>query len=157
MLKKLMIISLAFLFSLSLMVNIAEAQTNLEDYRIGLQSSYHFRSALGLSVIYDLDITNSIQGILSFSSRTQTIEGRYLNRFEIENFWNAYSFAAAGLQSGPNNTSLLGGGGVGIEYDIQAFEASLPPISVNADLGIYVTDSFDSFNPRLSTGFHYRF
>ena len=157
MLKKLMIISLVVLFSLSLMENSVEAQTNVGGYRVGLQSSYRARGSLGLSVIYDRDITNSFQGILSVGSNTQTLEGRYLNRFKLENLWNTYSFVAAGLYNGPNNTGFLGGGGIGVEYDIQALEATLPPVSINADLGVFVTDLFNSFDPRISIGFHYRF
>ena len=157
MLKKLMIISLVVLFSLSLMANSVEAQTNVGGYRVGLQSSYRVRASLGLSLIYDRDITNSFQGIFSVGSGSQTIEGRYLNRFRLENFWNTYSFVAAGIYNESSNTGFLGGGGIGVEYDIQALEANFPPVSVNADLGVFVTDSFNSFDPRISTGFHYRF
>ena len=156
MLKKLMIISLAVLFSLTLMGNLAEAQTNVGGYRIGLQSSYQIRSSLGLSVIYDQSLTSSYQGIINLG-RPLSIEGRYLNRFRLENFWNAYGFLALGLYDGPGNTGFFGGGGVGVEYDMQALEPTFPPISLNADLGIFASDSFDSFDPRLSIGFHYRF
>ena len=98
-LKKGMIITLTLLFSLIIIGNLAQAQTQRGNYRIGFQSSTLFQGTAG----------------------------------------------------------LIGGAGIGVEYDIQALDHTLPPVSVNADVGLIVLDDLSSFNNKIRISFHYRF
>jgi len=146
---------LLIILSLTLLGNLVNAQSN--NFRIGLQSSYYISGTPGFSIIYDLNMDTSVQGIIGLGSSTQTVEGRILNRFSRETFWNVYYFGSAGLYNKHNNTNLIGGAGVGMEYNIQSLDSNLPPILVNADIGVIFKDGFNSFVNHLRTGFHYRF
>jgi hypothetical protein len=152
MLKKGLIISLALILSLSIMNVSVQARTE-GDYRIGVQSA----GPSALSGIYDLSSDTSIQGIIGLGSKSQTLEGRFLYRFRQEIDWNAYGFGSVGLYSNSNSNGFVGGVGIGAEYDLQALDKSLPPMSVNADVGLMVQDDIDSFKNQISIGLHYRF
>ncbi len=156
MLKKGLIISLILVFTFFLVNFQVQAQAQPGSIGIGLQSSYAFWGSGGLSIIYDLRPDASIQGIFGIGARRQSIEGRYLYRFRQEAYWDGYAFGSAGIYSGPNTGFLLGGG-IGIEYDIRGVDGTLPPISLNADIGGMIRDGLDDFNVQLRAGFHYRF
>ncbi len=156
MIKKGLIISLVLILAFFLTGFQAQAQAQPGSIGIGLQSSYAFWGSGGLSVIYDLSPAASIQGIFGIGARRQSFEGRYLHRFRQEAFWDGYTFGSAGIYSGPSTGFLLGGG-IGIEYDIRGIDGTLPPISLNADIGVIARDGLADFNVQLRTGFHYRF
>ena len=157
LLKKGMIITLTLLFSLIIIGNLAQAQTQRGNYRIGIQSSTLFKGTAGFSVIYDKSVDTSIQGIFSLGSRSQIFEGRFLYRFYQKKNWNAYGFGSAGIYNTFDSPGFIGGAGIGVEYDIKALDRSLPPVSVNADVGLIVLDDLSSFNNKIRIGFHYRF
>ena len=125
-LKKGMIITLTLLFSLIIIGNLAQAQTQRGNYRIGFQSSTLFQGTAGVSAIYDIDVDTSIQGIFSLGSRSQIFEGRVLYRFHQKRDWNAYGFGSVGLYNIFDSPGLIGGAGIGVEYDIQALDHSFP-------------------------------
>lgn len=162
MLKKGIIITLTLMFSLFIMSNFAQAQNQRGNYRkgnyrIGLQSSTLFKGTAGVSMVYDMNIDTSIQGIFSLGSSSQIVEGRVLYRFHQQREWNAYGFGSAGIYNSSDSSDFIGGGGVGVEYDIKTLDRTLPPVSVNADVGLIVLDNFSSFNNKINIGFHYRF
>ena len=157
LLKKEMIITLTLIFSLFIMGNLAQAQTQRGNYRIGIQSSNLFRGTAGASVIYDMDVDTSIQGIISLGSRSQIFEGRVLYRFYQKMNWNSYGFGSAGIYNNSDSNGFIGGAGIGIEYDIKALDRTFPPVSVNADIGLIFLDDLSSYNNKIRIGFHYRF
>ena len=156
-LKKGMIITLTLFLSLIIIGNLAQAQTQKGNYRIGVQSSTLFKGTAGVSMIYDRNVDSSIQGILSLGSRTLILEGRILYRFHQKKNWNVYGFGSVGLYNTFDSPGFIGGTGLGVEYDIKSLNPALPPVSVNADLGLMVMDNLNSFYNILRIGFHYRF
>lgn len=156
MFKKGLIISLVLILAFFMVNFQAQAQSQPGSIGIGLQSSYAFWGSGGLSIIYDIRSDASIQGIFGIGARRQSIEGRFLHRFRQELYWDGYAFGSAGIYSG-DRTGFLLGGGIGIEYDIRGLDGTLPPISLNADIGGIARDGLADFSVQLRTGFHYRF
>ena len=157
LLKKGLIITFILLFGFFIMSNLAQAQTQRMNYSIGFQSSTLFKGTAGASVIYDMNVDTSIQGIFSLGSRSQIVEGRVLYRFYQKRYWNAYGFGSGGIYNISDSPGFIGGGGIGVEYDIKGLDRSLPPVSVNADVGLIVLDDLSSINNKIRIGLHYRF
>lgn len=154
--KKVLVLSLVIVLALFMVDFQVQAQARQGDVGIGIQSSYAFWGTGGLSIIYDMRPDASIQGIFGVGGGRQAIEGRYLHRFRQEAYWDGYGFGSAGIYSN-GSTGFIWGGGIGAEYDIRGLDETLPPISLNADVGGMVRDGFDDLDVQLRTGFHYRF
>jgi len=120
----------------------------------------------GLSGKYD--VTNkvtaqAIVGVWGYADLT-SITGRGIYKFKQKDYYNLYGYGSAtswSWDNGYNKETVVGfGAGGGIEYDIRGLDQSLPPIFLNADLGIqYANFSYyGGFGGvGLGLGVHYKF
>ena len=169
---------LTLLFFVSSSVVFAQGEPNSTSqaavetkYGVGFQSSF---PAYGISGMVDANDALSAQGIIGFFGNLKTFAGRGLYRFRKESNWNIYGYGMTGAWSytgfrvgeafaiEETTETVLGfGAGAGIEYDWRAWNAELPPVVWNLELGVGVVD-FDQVNYNFSTlllgaGVHYRF
>jgi hypothetical protein len=140
-------------------------------FAIGFQDCF---PTFGISGMINLDKNLSIQGIVGFLGDLKSYGGRVLYRFTVEDYWNAYAYGMLGAWSytgfaiddewhlTETTETVFGfGGGVGIEYSMQALSPKLPPIFWNLEVGVgsvsfsEVDYDFSAF--MLGCGAHFRF
>ncbi len=129
----------------------------------GFQSSW---PSHGLSLKMDFSDKITGQAVVGFLGELNNYAVRGLYKFKKEQFYNMYGFGSLGLWTwdsdfvGWDDESVIGlGGGAGIEYDIRGLDRTLPPLFVNAELGLNIA-SFDHYNfssVGLGVGLHYKF
>ena len=140
-------------------------------YGVGYQGTF---PANGLSGMMDVNENITAQAIFGLFGDLKTYAGRGLYRFRKEAYWDMYGYGmigawsytglevGAGLTLKKTTETVLGfGAGVGIEYDWRGWDAKLPPIFWNLELGIGMVN-FDKVDYNFSTlllgaGIHYRF
>lgn len=131
-------------------------------YGIGFQGTF---PAYGISGMMDINEEVTIQAIIGFFGSLNTFAGRGLYTFRKDDFWRLYGFGMAGMWTysiGSLSETVPGFGlGAGIRYDWRAFDASLPPLFWNLELGLGFVN-FDEVDYNFSTilfgaGVHYRF
>jgi hypothetical protein len=145
----------------------AQSTTDVTDpeptkYGVGFQSAF---PAYGLSGMMDINEDISVQAIVGFFGSLKTFAARGLYNFQREDYWNLYGFGMLGVWNysiGSVSETVPGFGlGAGISYDWRAFNADLPPLFWNLELGLGIVN-FDEVNYNFSTfmfgaGVHYRF
>jgi len=137
-------------------------------FALGFQTCF---PAWGVSGMINLDKNLSIQGIVGFFGSLNTYAGRVLYRFTQEDYWNAYAYGMLGAWSytgfvindlTTTTETVFGfGGGVGIEYSMQALSPKLPPIFWNLEAGIssvsFSEVAYDFSTFMIGCGAHFRF
>lgn len=120
----------------------------------------------GLSIKMPFSDILTAQGVIGFFGTLTSYTARGLYNFSDYSGAQVYGYGAATLWETSNNfafaseTAFGVGGGVGIDYNLQLAFPDLPPISVNAEVGVNLAqfDNFGGFNTfGLGIGVHYRF
>jgi len=120
----------------------------------------------GLSGKYDVSdkiTAQAIVGAWGYGNLT-SYTGRGIYKFKQKDDYALYGFGSVTSwtwDNGFDNESVFGfGAGAGVEYDIRGLNPELPPIYLNADLGLQVA-SFDRYGGfstlGLGLGVHYKF
>jgi hypothetical protein len=138
---------------------------------IGFQTSF---PAWGLSGVLDITDKLSVQGIFGVIGDFKTFAGRGIFRFKTEPYWNPYGYGTIGAWrytgweigddwSLDETTEMATGfgGGLGLEYNWQAWSSKLPPLWWNLELG-FSTVEFEEVDFNFSAltvgaGVHFRF
>ncbi len=146
---------------LSLSAVSANAEIGNGEYAIGFQSGLASYGLVGRVGITD---EISAEAVLGFFGVLSHYGVRGLYTLKDEDYWNAYAFGTAGFLTWDglfkDESSVVFGGGVGIEYDWQAFNEDLPPISWNLELGLGVAPGFDDYSFSafgIGAGLRYKF
>ena len=116
-------------------------QTEKGKFGIGFQSSF---PVWGGSIMLNLNEQTSIQGLLGMFGDLKTYGGRFIYRFNNEQYSSTYgygllgAFSYTGLRIGEDwsleetTETVFGfGAGVGIEYNWQALSQNLPALWSN--------------------------
>lgn len=126
-------------------------------FGVGFQSSF---PVWGVSGLYDMSPTVTLQGIVGAFGRINAFGARGLYRFERSEAWDAYGYGTAGLWTCSLCDGTPGfGGGAGIELKWpELVEDDFPPIYSTFDIGVVVADVGVPFSGFVfGTGLHYRF
>ena len=159
-LKTIAIIMFFLFVALFSKTTFAQANYGEERFSVGFQSSF---PAWGLSAKKNFGEKYAIQAIIGPVGALKTFAGRGLMKIKEDEMWSMYGYGTVGIWHysflGVGETVLGYGAGAGIEYDIRSLDEDLPPIYLNAELGIGVVN-FGEVDYNFSTitigiGAHY--
>lgn len=140
-------------------------------YGVGFQATF---PSYGLSGMMDITPTISAQGILGFFGSLKTYAVRGLYRFKRKDYWNLYGYGMIGAWSytgryydydrdwiDDTETTVGFGVGAGFEYDWRGWDAELPAIFWDFEIGLgfanFNTVGYDFSVLAIGGGVHYRF
>lgn len=117
--------------------------------------------AYGLSAMYDLSETLSVQGVVGSAGYGFSLTGRGIYRFTPQEKFTPYAYGSVGTWSGYLGYGMVPnfGAGGGVELDVRTFAPDLPPLFIGVEGGLnLVTYSGGSYTYfEFGPGIHYRF
>lgn len=130
---------------------------------VGFQASF---PAYGLSGIYDLQPTVSLQAVAGFFGTWTTVSGRVLYRFPQRPHGDVFTYGVLGswgyTASRATASALLVGGGAGVDLDWRRFLSDFDmPLFSNFEIGLAMLDlplaGYSGLFMSIGVGLHYRF